>query len=89
MSEGSESNLVDELVISLPLTLLGAASLIFAVQSESMISRPFFYGILTGAALLQILNRLRSRFTIEQLKSLASACLLVPGIIFQAYDMSM
>ena len=84
----SEFSVQDELALSLPLTLLGAASLVFAVQNESMNARPFFYGILTGAALLQILNRMHHRFTFDNLKVLTSICLLIPGIIFQAYEMS-
>jgi len=84
----TESRVQDEIALSLPLTLLGAASLIFAVQTESMIARPFFYGILTGAALLQVLNRMHHRFTFDNVKVLTSVCLLIPGIIFQAYEMS-
>jgi hypothetical protein len=87
-SEDNESAFQDELLLSLPLTLLGAASLVFAVQAETMAARPFFYGILTGAALLQVLNRTHYRFSVVDIKVLASSCLLVPGIIFQAYEMS-
>lgn len=78
----------DELALSLPLTLLGAAALVFAVQNDSMTSRPFFYGILTGAALLQVLNRTRTRFKRETLKVLTGLCLLAPGMIFQTYPIS-
>lgn len=84
----SEPNSADELALSLPLTLLGAAALVFAVQDESMMGRPFFYGILTGAALLQVLNRMRSRFSLPTLKVLTALCLLAPGIIFQTYPVS-
>lgn len=86
--EDDEGATRDELALSLPLTLLGAASLVFAVQNDSMSARPFFYGILTGAALLQILNRMHYRFSHENLKVLVSVCLLIPGIVFQAYEMS-
>lgn len=84
----SGPNSADELALSLPLTLLGAAALVFAVQNDSMTARPFFYGILTGAALLQVLNRTRSRFSPVTLKVLTALCLLAPGIIFQTYPMS-
>jgi len=87
-SMDKESSFQDELLLSLPLTLLGAASLIFAVQADTMTARPFFYGILTGAALLQVLNRTHYRFSVVDIKVLTSSCLLVPGIIFQAYEMS-
>lgn len=84
----AEPNSADELALSLPLTLLGAAALVFAVQDDSMMVRPFFYGILTGAALLQVLNRMRSRFGMETLKVLTAVCLLAPGMIFQTYPMT-
>lgn len=84
----AEPNSADELALSLPLTLLGAAALVFAVQDESMMVRPFFYGILSGAALLQVLNRTRSRFSPDTLKVLTALCLLAPGMIFQTYPVS-
>ncbi|MFM2199357.1 MAG: hypothetical protein RLZZ505_2789 [Verrucomicrobiota bacterium] len=82
-----EAGSVDEIALSLPLTLLGAAALVFAVQEndDSMVARPFFYGILTGAALLQVLNRTRGRFTLDTLRVLTALCLLAPGIIFKSY----
>ncbi len=83
-----EIRATDELALSLPLTLLGAASLVFAVQNDSMLVRPFFYAILTGAALLQVLNRTHGKFRIGTVKVLASMCLLAPGMIFEAYAIS-
>ena len=83
-----EVKAADEITLSLPLTLLGAAALVFAVKNESMNARPFFYGILTGAALLQVLNRMRSRFRLETLKILILVCLLAPGLVFLAYELS-
>lgn len=82
-----EAGSVDEIALSLPLTLLGAAALVFAVQEhdDSMVARPFFYGILAGAALLQVLNRTRERFSLDTLKVLTALCLLAPGIIFKSY----
>ncbi len=86
--EDQEIKAAHELALSLPLTILGAAALVFAVQNDSMSTRPFFYGILTGAALLQILNRMRGRFRIETIKVLTGLCLLAPGMIFEAYALS-
>ncbi len=86
--EDREIRAADELALTLPLTLLGAASLVFAVQNDSMLTRPFFYAILTGAALLQVLNRTHGRFRINTVKVLASICLLAPGMIFEAYAVS-
>jgi hypothetical protein len=72
----------DELALTLPLTLLGAASLVFAVQAEELTTRPFFYATLTAAALLHILNRNRSHFSMPALRVLADVTLLIPFIIF-------
>lgn len=74
----------DELALTLPLTLLGAASLVFAVKAEEYTTRPFFYAVLTSAALLQILNRSRSRFQMDALRVLADVALLAPLVVFQA-----
>ncbi len=79
---------MDEIALSLPLTLLGAAALVFAVQDDLMVARPFFYAILSGAALLQVLNRTRGRFEFETLRVLTALCLLVPGIIFKSYPVA-
>ena len=79
-----EIKATDELALTLPLTLLGAAALIFAVKDPDLTTRPFFYAILTGAALLQILNRNRARFSMDALRVLADAALLVPFLVFLA-----
>jgi uncharacterized membrane protein YphA (DoxX/SURF4 family) len=79
-----ETKASDELALTLPLTLLGAAALIFAVKDPDLTTRPFFYAILTGAALLQILNRSRARFSMEALRVLADAALLAPLLVFLA-----
>ncbi len=76
---------MDEIALSLPLTLLAAAALVFAVQDDLMTARPFYYGILTGAALLQVLNRTRGRFGLDTLRVLTALCLLIPAIIFRSY----
>jgi hypothetical protein len=83
-SDDPETKASDELALTLPLTLLGAASLVFAVKDPDLTTRPFFYAILTGAALLQILNRSRSRFDMRTLRVLADAALLAPFVIFLA-----
>lgn len=87
--QNEESRYPDEWQIALPLTLLGAFALVFAVQEETQTTRPYFYSILTAAALLQILNRTFHRFESKDIKILTSACFLLPGLIFQAYRMSL
>ena len=80
----------DELALTLPLLLLGGVSLVFAVLAEDQAAaqvfspRPFYYAILTGSALLYILNRNRSRFSPDALRVLADVALLVPVLVFAA-----
>lgn len=74
----------DELALTLPLALLGTVALVFAVQEISM--RPFYYAILTGAALLFILNRRRSQFSIDALRVLADVALMVPVLVFHSAE---
>lgn len=74
----------DELTLTLPLALLGGASLLYAVLDDEQSSRPFFYAILTGAALLHVLNRSRARFSMDALRVLADVALLIPVLVFIA-----
>lgn len=74
----------DELALTLPLTLLIAAAFFFAFVDEEITARPFFYAILTGAALLHALNRARARFSMDGLRVLADVALLVPVLVFIA-----
>ncbi|MEI8039627.1 MAG: hypothetical protein WCJ14_14680 [Verrucomicrobiota bacterium] len=74
----------DELALTLPLTLLGGAALLYALLDDQLSARPFFYAILTGSALLYILNRTRARFSIDGLRVLADVALLVPVLVFWA-----
>jgi hypothetical protein len=79
-----ETKASDELALTLPLTLLGAAALGYALLDEEHSSRPFFYAILTGAGLLYVLNRIRSRFVMDELRVLADVALLIPVLVFLA-----
>ena len=83
-SPDPEIKATDELALTLPLILLGGAALVFAAQDHELTTRPFFYAILTGAALLHILNRNRARFSMDALRVLADVALLVPFVVFLA-----
>lgn len=80
-----EAKAAYELTLTVPLTLLGLAALWFAYLDHEMTTRPFFYAILTGAALLYILNRTRSRFSREDLRVLADAALVGPLLVFLGF----
>lgn len=74
----------DELALTLPLALLGGAAFLFAWQGEGAGSAPFFYAVLTGAALLFVLNRERGRFSMDALRVLADVALVAPLAVFLA-----
>ncbi|MEI7912039.1 MAG: hypothetical protein WCK77_20600 [Verrucomicrobiota bacterium] len=75
----------DELSLTLPLTLLAGACLFFALQAEQHSSRPFYYAVLTGAALLHVVNRTRARFSLEALRVLADLALVAPALVFFSF----
>lgn len=81
-SDDIEVKASDELSITLPLVLLGFAALMFAIQD--MATRPFYYAILTGAALLYVLNRKRAEFSMDALRVLADVALIAPLLVYYA-----
>jgi len=83
-SEDTEQSAADELMLTFPLALLGAAVIIFAVMDKEGASRPFFYSILIAAGLLQVINRSRSRFSMGALRVMADAAMLAPIPVFLA-----
>lgn len=83
-SSDLETRAADEMALTLPLSILGGAALLFALLDQQMASRPFFSAILTGAALLHVLNRTRHRFAPDLLRVLADVALLVPVLVFLA-----
>ncbi|MBK1817642.1 hypothetical protein JIN84_18630 [Luteolibacter yonseiensis] len=87
-SSDPEVKASDELALTLPLTLLGGSSIYFAARDHELATRPFFYAILTGAALLHIINRTRSRFSMDALRVLADVALLIPFVVFLAASKS-
>jgi uncharacterized membrane protein YphA (DoxX/SURF4 family) len=76
----------DELALTLPLILLAGSALFFAWRDSEAVMRPFFYAILTGAGLLHILNRNRTRFSMDALRVLADVALLIPVLVFNAFS---
>jgi hypothetical protein len=92
-SQDTEVKATDELALTLPLVLLGLSAIVFAYQANphpedvvdyGLIRRSFFYAILTGAALLYVLNRTRNRFHMDTLRVLADVALLIPVLVFFA-----
>lgn len=94
-SNDIETKAGDELALTLPLALLGGAAILFAYQATphpddgadyGVVTRSFFYAILTGAGLLHVLNRSRARFRTDSLRVLADVALLIPVIVFFVFS---
>lgn len=71
-----------EQTLTLGLIILAGGSLVFAVMYADQYSKPFFYAVMVAAAVLQAVNHYRDRFSINSLRVLADAALLVPVPIF-------
>lgn len=91
MSSDPEQKAADEMALTLPLLVVGGVSLVFAYQDnpgmfqeggEGNEHRPFFYAILVAAALLQVINRTRSRFSLDAQRTLADLAMVVPLPLF-------
>lgn len=85
-SDDEEVKANDELTVMLPLLLLALTTILFALQQSHM--RPFYYAILSGVALLYLLNRRRSEFSMDALRVLADVTLLAPVLVFHAANQS-
>ena len=71
-----------EQTLTLGLIVLAGGSLVFAVMYADEYSKPFFYAVMVAAAVLQGVNHYRARFSMNSLRVLADAALLVPVPIF-------
>jgi hypothetical protein len=91
MSDDPEQKAADELALTLPLLVVGGVSLVFAYHDnpgmfqgggEGTEHRPFFYAILVAAALLQVINRSRRRFSLDAQRALADLAMIAPLPLF-------
>ncbi|MFZ9941757.1 MAG: hypothetical protein ACO3F7_06360 [Luteolibacter sp.] len=85
-SPDRETKASDELSLTLPLTILAATALASALIDRSEANRPFFYSILTGTALLYMLNRMRPNLSMDSMRVLADVAMLAPVLLFMAFD---
>ena len=73
-----------EAVLTLGLIILAGGSLLFAAMKADEYSKPYFYAIMVAAALLQVLNHYRERFSMNALRVLADVALILPLLVFWA-----
>lgn len=74
-----------DLALTIMVALLGVVALSLAVMSHQSMVRPFYYAILTGAALLHMVNRRRTRFDAAHLRVIAILILGAPVLVFAAF----
>lgn len=79
----NEKELKNELETTLTILLffISATALFFAVLGDTY-AKPFYYAILVASGLLQIINKVRSRFSLDALRALADLALIAPLPIF-------
>lgn len=92
-SNDPDEKVAMEMGLTLPLIVLACGALLLAyrdnpsmfgngVEGVEQRPRPFFFAILISSALLYLLNRERSRFSLEALRSLADLALIAPLPLF-------
>ena len=79
-----EQAAANDLSLTIPLTVLAAGSIGLAVLDEESRSRPFYYAVLISSALLYVLNRIRANYSVDALRVMADAAMLVPLPVFIA-----
>ncbi len=92
-SSDVEVKAADELTLTLPLVLVTVASFLFTLQamqheqhmddSDGVKTSAFYLAILTASVLLYMLNRNRSKFSIDALRVMADVSLMVPLLVFE------
>jgi len=80
-SPDPEIKATDELSLTLPLALLAGFALLIALRADPF-TRPFYFSVMVAAAALQVVNRVRHRFSPDSLRVIADLCLLAPWIYF-------
>ena len=73
-----------EFMLTVPLFLLVTGSLCLAVVGDNY-ARPFYITVMLSAGLLQLVNRYRSRFSLDALRALDDAALIAPAPVFWLY----
>jgi hypothetical protein len=81
----AEEGASGDLALILPVVVLAIAAIAFAISGHQQSVRPFYYAILTGAALIHVINRNRRKFSAGQLRMLADLAMLAPALVFHAY----
>jgi hypothetical protein len=71
-----------ETTLTFGLVILAGGSLVFAAMYADEYSKPFYYAVMVAAALLQVVNHYRYRFSPSAQRVLADLALLLPLPVF-------
>ncbi|MGB0776092.1 MAG: hypothetical protein ACPG32_06650 [Akkermansiaceae bacterium] len=67
-----------ESTLTLGLIILAGGTLVFAAFRADDFSKPYYYALMSAAALLQLLNHYRTRFSMRSLRVLADVAMILP-----------
>ncbi len=84
-SKDPDEKAIYETVLTLLLILLAGAALLMAMRAQRLNleeQKAFFIAIMVSAAALQVINRVRARFSLDSLRVLADVAMLLPLPIF-------
>lgn len=81
-AESEEVALAQETTLTFGLFVLAGGSLVFAAMYADEYSKPFFYALMVAAAILQVVNHFRERFSPDAQRVLADVALLLPLPVF-------
>ncbi len=73
-----------EFLLTAPLFFIVVSSLYLAVRGDNY-AQPFYITIMLSAGLLQLTNRYRSRFSLDALRAMVDAALIIPAPVFWLY----
>jgi hypothetical protein len=73
---------VDDIALTLPLLLLAGCSLFFMQYAYDPAKRSFFVSVLVASALIYVINRTRHYFSVDVLRVIVDAVLLIAAGIF-------
>jgi len=87
-SDDPEVKATHEMVLTLGLIVVVGFALLYTYKVADAHSKPYYYAIMTGAGLLHLINRQRSRFTLDAQRVLADLALLIPVPVYMLLSSS-
>lgn len=85
-SRNEDEKTAYEVVLSLLLIIVAGFALLLAMKAERY-TQPFYYAVMVGAALLHVVNRARTLFSVDTMRVLADLAMLLPFPVFVLYPL--